>query len=73
MVDESTMSSQHKVWEDWAQADPLWAILSDPSRKGGRWDLEEFFASREVREVLAGSSGGEHWDGLHHFVVKAER
>lgn len=48
------MTEQHRVWEDWAQADPLWAILSDPSRKGGRWELPEFFASgeREVDIVL---------------------
>jgi SAM-dependent methyltransferase len=48
------MDEQHTIWEDWAQADPLWAILSDPTRKGGRWELDEFFASgdHDVEEAL---------------------
>ena len=54
MAPDEKMTEQHRVWEDWAQADPLWAILSDPSRKGGKWDLPEFFASgeREIDLVL---------------------
>jgi SAM-dependent methyltransferase len=32
-------------WEGLAQTDPLWAILSDPDKKGGKWDVDEFFAS----------------------------
>ncbi len=41
-------------WEDLATLDPLWAILADPNRQHGRWDLEEFFATgvREVSELL---------------------
>lgn len=31
-------------WEYLAKKDPLWAILSAPSKKGGRWQLDEFFA-----------------------------
>jgi SAM-dependent methyltransferase len=30
-------------WEGFAQTDPLWAILSDPLRKGGKWNLQDFF------------------------------
>lgn len=54
MPPDDEMTEQHRVWEDWAQADPLWAILSDPSRRGGRWELPEFFASgeREIDLVL---------------------
>lgn len=33
------------VWEKLGNDDPLWAVLSDPRRKGGRWDLEEFMAT----------------------------
>jgi SAM-dependent methyltransferase len=29
-------------WEVFAQEDPLWAILTDPSRRGGGWDWEAF-------------------------------
>ena len=32
-------------WDQFGQDDPLWAILTDASRKGGKWDLEEFFAT----------------------------
>jgi SAM-dependent methyltransferase len=45
MSDNAGMIDQHRVWEAWARADPLWAILSDPSRRGGKWDPIEFFAS----------------------------
>ncbi len=30
------------VWEAHAQEDPLWAIISIPEKKGGKWSLEEF-------------------------------
>lgn len=33
-------------WEVFGDQDPLWAILTDPSRRGGRWDLEEFLQTR---------------------------
>ena len=37
-------------WERAAQADPLWAILSDPLMRGRKWNLQEFFGSgrREI-------------------------
>jgi SAM-dependent methyltransferase len=48
------LTDQQRVWESWARADPYWAILSDPARKGGAWDLEAFFGSgvRDVQVVL---------------------
>jgi len=30
------------TWEQMGELDPLWAILSDPSKKFGKWDVEEF-------------------------------
>ncbi|HEX7287304.1 MAG TPA: class I SAM-dependent methyltransferase [Candidatus Angelobacter sp.] len=41
-------------WEELAQDDPLWAICSDPQKRGRNWDEEEFFATgeQEVRTVL---------------------
>ncbi len=41
-------------WEELAQADPLWAICSDPRKRGRNWDEREFFATgeREIRIVL---------------------
>ena len=43
--DDQPILDQHRVWDDWAKADPLWAIVSDPTQKGGKWDVEEFFAT----------------------------
>jgi SAM-dependent methyltransferase len=42
-------------WEYLAKKDPLWAILSDPAKKNGRWEVGEFFASgrNEIDNTLA--------------------
>src|SRR5438034_9687481 len=41
-------SSRHvRDWEELAELDPLWAVLSDPGRSGGRWPIDEFFATGE--------------------------
>ncbi|MEI6128649.1 MAG: class I SAM-dependent methyltransferase [Planctomycetota bacterium] len=34
-------------WQNLATKDPLWAILSDEGKQGGRWNLDEFFRSGE--------------------------
>jgi SAM-dependent methyltransferase len=47
------------TWEELAKQDPLWAILSVPAKKGGKWDLEEFFyegraeATRVLQKVTS--------------------
>ncbi len=41
------LRSLEQDWEDLATVDPLWAILSDPDRRGGGWDLAEFMATGE--------------------------
>jgi SAM-dependent methyltransferase len=43
------------TWERLAQDDPFWAILSDPSKRRGGWQVDEFFATgeREVAELMA--------------------
>ena len=33
-----------QTWETWAAGDPLFAILSDPTKLGGKWDIDEFMA-----------------------------
>jgi len=47
-------AATQQEWEDLAELDPLWAILSDEKKKFGRWDLEEFFASgeREIDDLM---------------------
>ncbi|MEI8348690.1 MAG: class I SAM-dependent methyltransferase [Candidatus Omnitrophota bacterium] len=43
-----------KNWNELGIIDPLWAILSYPDKKGGKWNAEEFFKSgvREISEVM---------------------
>jgi ubiquinone/menaquinone biosynthesis C-methylase UbiE len=46
---------RHKQeWEELASVDPLWAILTGAERRGGRWELAEFFdtGETEISEVL---------------------
>jgi SAM-dependent methyltransferase len=35
-------------WEELGRIDPLWAVLTDPSKKNNRWDPKEFFATGEA-------------------------
>ena len=32
-------------WNAFGEQDPLWAILTEPGKRGGAWDLEEFFGT----------------------------
>jgi SAM-dependent methyltransferase len=54
MTDRAGTSLQRhrRDWEQLAATDPLWAVLTDPSRKGGRWTPEEFLETGE-REIAA--------------------
>jgi SAM-dependent methyltransferase len=40
--------AERRAWEDWAHVDPLWAILTAPDARGGRWDEAAFFESGRV-------------------------
>src|SRR6266478_7996974 len=41
-------------WNRFGETDPLWAILTDPACKDGKWDTEEFFRTgqREIAAIL---------------------
>lgn len=41
----SGIQKDRDLWEGHAKQDPMWAILSDPARKGRKWTPEEFFAT----------------------------
>lgn len=43
------------TWEAFGASDPLWAVLTDPSKRGGRWEADEFLATgeREVATMLS--------------------
>ncbi|HLJ67469.1 MAG TPA: class I SAM-dependent methyltransferase [Chloroflexota bacterium] len=49
-----TLERSRQEWEELAALDPLWAILSDPAQRGGRWDLDAFLrtGAEEVDRVL---------------------
>lgn len=48
--------STRENWDRLAEHDAMWAILTDPSKAGGGWTAEEFFATgrTEAARVLAG-------------------
>jgi len=37
------LEESRSLWDAHARRDPLWAILSDPDKKGGKWDVRRFF------------------------------
>ncbi|HEX6359836.1 methyltransferase domain-containing protein [Actinophytocola sp.] len=43
------------TWEELGRVDPLWAVLTDPERRHGGWDVEEFLATavEPVEQVKA--------------------
>jgi len=44
---EDDVRQLQEIWEAQAASDPLWAILSEPVKRGRKWDLQEFFATGE--------------------------
>lgn len=42
------------LWEELAKSDPLWAICTDPEKRGNKWEINEFFDSgnREVETLF---------------------
>lgn len=53
-MSENDIRDIKDYWENHARRDPLWAILSDPAKKGGKWGLAEFFETgrREISILL---------------------
>ena len=49
------LSRLQRHWDEFGRQDPFWAILTDPSKKGNRWDVDEFFKTgeRDIEDVLA--------------------
>src|SRR5579862_9871405 len=43
-----------ECWNALGETDPLWAILADPAKKGGKWDWDDFFRTGEcdIEKVL---------------------
>jgi ubiquinone/menaquinone biosynthesis C-methylase UbiE len=47
--------ANRQAWNDWGSIDPLWAILTNPDLKHGRWDLEQFWrlGEDEIGRVMS--------------------
>ncbi len=43
------------TWDEHGRDDPLWAILTEPGKRGGGWDVSGFFATgrADVAELIA--------------------
>lgn len=54
------MSQQRRDWDEIGRLDAMWAILSDPEKRHGRWDADEFFATGR-REIDAVLETGSRW------------
>ena len=48
------MDRYQEQWENLGAHDPYWAVLSDPTKKDGKWERAEFFESgrREIEQVI---------------------
>jgi SAM-dependent methyltransferase len=43
-----------KNWDELGKVDPLWSILTEPDKKGNKWDTDDFYATgkREIDLVM---------------------
>ncbi len=51
----NSLKELQRNWDGLAQADPLWAICTDPAKRNSQWTREDFFATgrKEIESVLA--------------------
>jgi SAM-dependent methyltransferase len=57
-----TLDKLKSDWEGLAERDALWAILTDGSKAGGKWNVAEFMATgdAEIETVLSYLAGIDH-------------
>jgi SAM-dependent methyltransferase len=50
-----SLGRHRQDWERLAEVDAMWAVLTAPGRKGGRWEVDEFLATgeAEIEHVLS--------------------
>ena len=62
----TNLTALRKTWDDLAERDALGAILTDPSRSNGRWDIDEFMQTGEdeIDTVLQHLQHIGHWPDL---------
>lgn len=42
------LKDQQQHWTEFGRQDPYWAVLSESSKKGNKWNLDEFYREGEV-------------------------
>jgi 2-polyprenyl-3-methyl-5-hydroxy-6-metoxy-1,4-benzoquinol methylase len=42
-----TLEEWQSNWDQLGKDDPMWVVLTDPAKKGNRWDPKDFFATGE--------------------------
>jgi ubiquinone/menaquinone biosynthesis C-methylase UbiE len=49
-----SLDKLRKNWEQFGRDDPYWAILTDPEKRGQKWDIEAFYRSgqREIGHLM---------------------
>ena len=49
-----SLDKLRKNWEQFGRDDPYWAILTDPAKRGQKWDIEAFYRSgqREIGHLM---------------------
>lgn len=45
---EDDLRTVQARWDDLGRDDPMWAVLTDRTRAGNRWDVDEFLSTGEV-------------------------
>jgi SAM-dependent methyltransferase len=50
----SELADLQKLWHRLGSVDPLWAVLTQPDKRGNRWTVDEFLATgaAEIRSVM---------------------
>jgi len=64
------LSRQQRDWDDLAQVDAMWAILSRPEKRNQRWETPDFFATgiTEAEEIQT-SAASFGFTGRFHFAL----
>lgn len=58
MLRRVELDDLRRTWDRFGVDDPLWAVLTSPDKKNGRWDVAEFFETGrfEIDRVLAAAT-----------------
>ena len=62
------LKNLRKNWDAFGKADPMWAIITNPDKKGNKWDKDEFFLTgrREIGNLI-------RYINSLHFEIKRKK